>query len=117
VDFLVRFHDGREELIQVCAELGTAETRERECQALAEAAREHPRATQRLLVLNSDQRAVQVPEAVTVQPAYLRQALAVTLSVRPCPRLFRQLHFRLRKPRPLVVSADSEPPAADNKTP
>jgi predicted AAA+ superfamily ATPase len=70
VDFLARGYDRREELIQVCADIGAAETRERECRALEEAAREHPRAGRRLLVLNADQTTVKAPEGVTVQPAY-----------------------------------------------
>jgi len=70
VDFLARFHGGREELIQVCVDTGPAETRERELQALEEALREHPRATPKLLVLNFEQLAVKVSPGVTVQAAY-----------------------------------------------
>lgn len=70
VDFLARFHGGREELIQVCADTGPAETRERELRALEEALREHPRATPKLLVLNFEQLAVKVSPGVTVQAAY-----------------------------------------------
>lgn len=70
VDFLARFHGGREELIQVCADTGAAETRERELRALEEALREHPRATPKLLVLNFEQLAVKVSRGVTVQAAY-----------------------------------------------
>ena len=70
VDFLARFHGGREELIQVCVDTGAAETRERELQALEEALREHPRATPKLLVLNFEQLAVKVSPGVTVQAAY-----------------------------------------------
>ena len=70
VDFLARFHGGREELIQVCADTGPAETRERELRALEEALREHPRATPKLLVLNFEQLAVKVSRGVTVQAAY-----------------------------------------------
>jgi transposase len=49
--------------------------------------------------------------------AFLRQAFGVTLGVRQCQRLFRQLNFRLRKPRPVVASADPEQQAAYKKTP
>jgi transposase len=49
--------------------------------------------------------------------AFVRQQLAVALSVRQCQRLFRQLNFRLRKPRPVVASADPEQQAAYKKTP
>src|SRR5215471_6122814 len=37
---------------------------------------------------------------------FLRRELAVSLKVRQCQRLFRQLGFRLRKPRPQVDQAD-----------
>ncbi|MBM5798569.1 MAG: ATP-binding protein [Cyanobacteria bacterium K_Offshore_0m_m2_072] len=40
VDFHARFPDGHRELIQVCADLGDAATRERECRALHEALQE-----------------------------------------------------------------------------
>lgn len=55
VDFLVRYPEGGEELIQVCADLDTAATRERETRALLAAGTEHPGAMQRLISL--------VPEA------------------------------------------------------
>jgi transposase len=48
--------------------------------------------------------------------AYVHQQLGVTLGVRQCQRLFRQLNFRLRKPRPMVASADPEAQAAYKKT-
>ena len=70
VDFHARFPEGGEALIQVCAELADADTRERELRALAEAAREHPRAKRRLLVLTRDQVSVTAAEDVLVQPAY-----------------------------------------------
>ena len=70
VDFLARHRGAGEELIQVCADLSTPKTRERELRALAEAATEHPRATRRLLVLNRDAvSGVGVP-GVEIQPAY-----------------------------------------------
>jgi transposase len=37
---------------------------------------------------------------------WLRRNWAVELSVRQCQRLFRQLGFRQRKPRPLIARAD-----------
>jgi transposase len=49
--------------------------------------------------------------------AYLRQEFALTLQVRQCQRLFRQMGFRLRKPRPLIAHADPEAQAAYKKTP
>jgi predicted AAA+ superfamily ATPase len=51
VDFLARYHDGREELVQVCADLTAGGTHEREVRALLEAAREHPRAELHLIAL------------------------------------------------------------------
>lgn len=49
--------------------------------------------------------------------AYLRQTFGITLKTRQCQRLFRQLGFRLRKPRPLIAQADPERRAAYKKTP
>lgn len=37
---------------------------------------------------------------------FIKNTYAVTLGVRQCQRLFRQLGFRLRKPRPLIAHAD-----------
>ncbi len=49
--------------------------------------------------------------------AYLREQFDVRLHVRQCQRLFRQLGFRLRKPRPVIAHADPEEQAAYKKTP
>jgi transposase len=49
--------------------------------------------------------------------AFLGQELGVRLKVRQCQRLFRQLGFRLRKPRPQVAQADPQLQAAHKKTP
>jgi transposase len=49
--------------------------------------------------------------------AFLRQDLGVTLRVRQCQRMFRQLGFRLRKPRPQVAQADPDLQRAHKKTP
>ena len=38
--------------------------------------------------------------------AWIEKAYGVQLRVRQCQRLFRQLDFRLRKPRPLLAKAD-----------
>ena len=38
--------------------------------------------------------------------AFVKQEFGLTLQVRQCQRLFRQLGFRLRKPRPLIAHAD-----------
>jgi transposase len=49
--------------------------------------------------------------------AFLGRQLGVKLKVRQCQRLFRQLGFRLRKPRPKVAQADPQLQAAHKKTP
>ena len=38
--------------------------------------------------------------------AFIEQEFGITLGVRQCQRLFRQLGFRLRKPRPEIAMAD-----------
>jgi transposase len=38
--------------------------------------------------------------------AFVKQQLGLDLGVRQCQRLFRQLGFRLRKPRPVIAKAD-----------
>lgn len=70
VDFLARFPDDGEELIQVCADTANHDTMTRELRALADAARLHPRATLRLLVLERDRTAGMRTPGVTVQPAH-----------------------------------------------
>jgi len=55
VDFHARFPDGREELLQVCADLSAKETRERELRAVKEASQEYPNAHKRLLLMDRDQ--------------------------------------------------------------
>ncbi|MFA5844568.1 MAG: ATP-binding protein [Coriobacteriia bacterium] len=70
VDFLARRPAGGEELIQVCADLSSPETRARELRALTAAAEDHPRATQRLLVLDRDALARADAPGVDVLPAY-----------------------------------------------
>ena len=49
--------------------------------------------------------------------AFIEQAYRVELSVRQCQRLFGKLDFRLRKPRPIIASADPAAQAAFKKTP
>jgi transposase len=49
--------------------------------------------------------------------AFVRREWAVRLGVRQCQRVFRQLGFRLRKPRPVLASADPEQQRAVKKTP
>ena len=48
---------------------------------------------------------------------YLEQKFGVELKARQCQRLFRQLGFRLRKPRPLIAQADPQAQATHKKTP
>ena len=70
VDFLARHPANGQELIQVCADLSSAETRARELRALAAAAKEYPRAAQRILVLDRDARlGIKAPDT-EVLPAY-----------------------------------------------
>lgn len=69
VDFLARYPAGPQELIQVCADLQSADTLTRELRALAAAAVEHPRARQRLLVLHRSPAAT-APRRVEIQPAH-----------------------------------------------
>jgi predicted AAA+ superfamily ATPase len=64
VDFLARFPDGRQALIQVCADLADPAARDRELRALNEAASEHQRATRHLISLD--------PEPPTRLPAGVR---------------------------------------------
>jgi transposase len=47
---------------------------------------------------------------------HLRRHYGVALGVRQCQRLFRQLGFRLRKPRPQVARADPQRIAVVKKT-
>ena len=48
---------------------------------------------------------------------YLRREHDVELKARQCQRLFRQLGFRLRKPRPQVAQADPQLQLTHKKTP
>jgi uncharacterized protein len=70
VDFLTRFTDGREELIQVCADPSEPEALNRELRALAEAAKEYPRAQQRVLVATFDTLPTRLPPEVAVEPVW-----------------------------------------------
>ena len=47
---------------------------------------------------------------------HLRQRFGVDLGVRQCQRVFRQMGFRLRKPRPQVAQSDPLKVAAVKKT-
>lgn len=70
VDFRTRQRAGGEALVQVCADPSAPETRARELRALTEAAKEHPRATRRLLVLDRDALVRVSTPGVEIQPAY-----------------------------------------------
>lgn len=47
--------------------------------------------------------------------AFIDQRYGISLGVRQCQRLFRQLGFRLRKPRPLIAHADLQVQAEHKK--
>jgi transposase len=47
--------------------------------------------------------------------AFIKRQYGIDLGVRQCQRLFRQLVFRLRKPRPLIAKADPELQEAHKK--
>ena len=49
--------------------------------------------------------------------AWIERQYGIDLGVRQCQRLFRQLGFRLRKPRPAIAQADPERQKAHKKTP
>lgn len=70
VDFPARKPSERPVLIQVCADLGTSETTERELRALEDLAKTFPKATRRLLTQTRDAMPGDVPKDVIVQPAY-----------------------------------------------
>ena len=48
---------------------------------------------------------------------HLEQRYALALGVRQCQRIFRQLGFRRRKPRPLIAKADPDAQRRYKKTP
>lgn len=68
VDFLAHRAGKAAMLIQVCAELDDAETREREVRALFAAAAEHPGAGLHLITLTPES-ASEIPDPVVVHPA------------------------------------------------
>lgn len=69
VDFLARYADGQQELIQVCADLGTPATRERETRALQEAAKECANASLHLITLQPEIAEGNLPRDVTAHSA------------------------------------------------
>jgi predicted AAA+ superfamily ATPase len=70
VDFLARHRAAGEELLQVCADVSAPDTLAREVRALKEAAKEHPRARRRLLVLDRDALVRPGAPGIEVRPAY-----------------------------------------------
>jgi transposase len=46
---------------------------------------------------------------------WIDRQYGIDLGVRQCQRLFRQLGFRMRKPRPVIAQADSEQQKAHKK--
>lgn len=70
VDFLVRFADGRRELIQVCADASDPVTAERELRALEAAGEAFPDARKLLLTLHRDGIPPELPDDVVTKPAY-----------------------------------------------
>jgi hypothetical protein len=68
VDFLVRYPEGGEELIQVCANLDAPATRERETRALLAAGTERPGTTLRLIGL-APENPRDLPRGIVWQPA------------------------------------------------
>jgi transposase len=49
--------------------------------------------------------------------AFIHREFGIKLGVRQCQRLFRQLDFRLRKPRPMIARSDPEVQRAFKKNP
>ena len=48
---------------------------------------------------------------------FIHRQFGIDIGVRQCQRLFRQLGFRLRKPRPVIAKADVEEQKEYKKTP
>ncbi len=68
VDFLARYPEGREELIQVSADISEPATLEREIRALLSAKEEYPRAAPVLITLDVPPR-LSLPDEIRVRPA------------------------------------------------
>jgi len=70
VDFLAAYRDGRRELLQVCADPSTADAREREMRALADAAKLQSKLPAALLVRTQEQAIALAGSGLRVMPAY-----------------------------------------------
>jgi predicted AAA+ superfamily ATPase len=70
VDFLARYPDNSEELIQVSAYIDDPDTRHREVRALKNAEKEHHRATQTILTLESRLPFPSLPQPINIMPAW-----------------------------------------------
>ncbi len=68
VDFLARFYDGREELIQVSADFSDQTVREREIRALLDAESAHPKAAMNIIALHGEA-SREVPDKIRVHRA------------------------------------------------
>lgn len=68
VDFFARHVDGRQELIQVCADMDDPQTRERESRAMFDAQKQHPDAAMVVIAFNKPA-AVRLPDPITLLPA------------------------------------------------
>ncbi|MDY0038528.1 MAG: ATP-binding protein [Zoogloea oleivorans] len=68
VDFLARYPEGGEQLIQVCASLDDPATQEREMRALIEASADYPRAARCLIAIDIPA-AMNVPDGITLHRA------------------------------------------------
>ncbi len=70
VDFLARYVDGRQELIQVSFDIGDAVTCEREARALLGASAQYPQASLLLLTAHNALPALDLPPTTRVMPAW-----------------------------------------------
>lgn len=68
VDFLARYPDGRQHLVQVCADLHDSDTRAREIRALKSAAREYPKASRTIVTLVAES-VRDLPSDIQILPA------------------------------------------------
>lgn len=70
VDFLATSHDGNEHLVQVCADLSSPATRDREVRALDSAHKERPAASRTLLTMGDPPPSADLPPGLRVVPVW-----------------------------------------------